>query len=109
MVERVYAYYTRPPLPPACCCLSSSSRLTGVCLSQTTGIAAKVDNSSATVGRRYARADEIGIPFGITVDFGTIRDDAVTLRERDSTVGTLAWLVGGGCNRDHGCQSASSS
>lgn len=55
------------------------------------GIAAKVDYSGNTIGRRYARTDEIGIPFGITVDYVTIEDpnnplfDTVTLRERDST------------------------
>ncbi len=47
-------------------------------------IANKVDASSGTVGRRYARADELGIPYGITVDFQTLIDDTVTLRERDS-------------------------
>lgn len=48
------------------------------------GISAKVDATSATIGRRYARADEIGIPFGITVDHTTLEDRTVTLRERDS-------------------------
>ena len=33
---------------------------------------------------RYARADELGIPFGVTVDFETLLDDSVTVRERDS-------------------------
>lgn len=47
-------------------------------------ISNKVDSSSGSVGRRYARADELGIPFGVTVDFDTLLDDAVTLRERDS-------------------------
>lgn len=45
----------------------------------------QIDDSSATIGRRYARADEIGTPFAITVDFQTGRDQTVTLRERDST------------------------
>jgi glycyl-tRNA synthetase len=36
------------------------------------------------LGRRYARADEIGIPFAVTVDFETLVDSTVTLRERDS-------------------------
>lgn len=44
----------------------------------------KVDSTSGTIGRRYARADEIGIPFGITIDFDTLLDDTVTLRDRDS-------------------------
>ena len=39
---------------------------------------------SGTIGRRYARADEIGIPFAITVDFDTLEDNEVTIRNRDS-------------------------
>ena len=50
----------------------------------------KVDKASQNIGKRYARTDELGIPFGITVDFDTIKDegkkDTVTLRERDSTI-----------------------
>ncbi|KAK9458654.1 uncharacterized protein V1516DRAFT_682261 [Lipomyces oligophaga] len=49
------------------------------------GISSKVDDSSATIGRRYARNDELGTPFGITVDFQTLEDGTITLRERDST------------------------
>src|SRR2546430_2445150 len=36
------------------------------------------------IGRRYRRQDEIGTPFCITVDFDTLTDNAVTVRERDS-------------------------
>ena len=42
------------------------------------------DNS---VGRRYARVDEVGVPFAVTVDFDTLTDGTVTLRERDSRTG----------------------
>lgn len=45
----------------------------------------KVDDTGATIGRRYARTDEIGIPFAITIDSDTLKDSTVTLRERDST------------------------
>lgn len=45
------------------------------------GISALCDATGTSVGRRYARLDEIGIPFGITVDFDTINDQKVTLRE----------------------------
>ncbi len=41
------------------------------------------DDASA-IGRRYRRQDEIGTPFCVTVDFETLEDDAVTIRERDS-------------------------
>ncbi len=37
------------------------------------------------VGKRYYSQDEIGTPFGITVDFQTLEDDTVTIRHRDST------------------------
>ncbi|MBW2981097.1 glycine--tRNA ligase [Candidatus Woesearchaeota archaeon] len=42
-------------------------------------------DTSGSVGRRYARADEIGVPYCITVDFDTLKDKAVTIRDRDST------------------------
>jgi glycyl-tRNA synthetase len=41
-------------------------------------------DDSGSIGRRYARADEIGIPFAITVDHQTFSDNTVTLRFRDS-------------------------
>jgi glycyl-tRNA synthetase len=49
-------------------------------------LATRVDKSTASLGRRYARADEIGVPFAVTVDFQTLADDSVTIRERDSTI-----------------------
>lgn len=47
-------------------------------------IAVKVDSSSGTIGRRYARSDEIGIAYGITIDFQTLIDGTVTVRDRDT-------------------------
>lgn len=44
----------------------------------------KVDASAGSIGRRYAKSDEIGVPFGITIDFQTKEDQTVTIRERDS-------------------------
>ena len=41
-------------------------------------------DESGAIGRRYRRQDEIGTPYGITVDFDTLTDGTVTLRERDS-------------------------
>ena len=41
-------------------------------------------DESGAIGRRYRRQDEAGTPFGITVDFQTLEDGTVTLRERDS-------------------------
>ena len=36
------------------------------------------------IGRRYRRQDEAGTPFGVTIDFQTLEDDTVTLRDRDT-------------------------
>jgi glycyl-tRNA synthetase len=41
-------------------------------------------DDAGAIGRRYRRQDEIGTPYCITVDFDTLDDDAVTVRERDS-------------------------
>jgi glycyl-tRNA synthetase len=41
-------------------------------------------DDAQAIGRRYRRQDEIGTPFCITVDFDTLDDQAVTIRERDS-------------------------
>lgn len=49
------------------------------------GISSRVDDSSASIGKRYSRNDELGTPFGITVDFQTLQDQTLTLRDRDST------------------------
>ena len=47
------------------------------------GVSCKVDDSSVPIGRKYARSDEIGIPYIVTVDFQSVKDATVTLRERD--------------------------
>ena len=41
-------------------------------------------DDAGAIGRRYRRQDEIGTPYCVTVDFGTLQDDAVTVRDRDS-------------------------
>src|SRR6185312_10980886 len=41
-------------------------------------------DDAQAIGRRYRRQDEIGTPFCVTVDFDTLEDNAVTVRERDS-------------------------
>ena len=48
------------------------------------GIATYYDEGG-TIGRRYARMDEIGTPFCITVDHDTLKDNSVTIRDRDTT------------------------
>jgi len=54
-----------------------------------------------SIGRRYRRGDEVGIPFAVTIDFETLKDKAVTVRHRDSMeqervrIGELVeWLRG---------------
>ncbi|MEM2123292.1 MAG: glycine--tRNA ligase [Candidatus Bathyarchaeia archaeon] len=41
-------------------------------------------DEKGSIGRRYARADEIGVPLALTVDYQTLEDDTVTLRDRDT-------------------------
>ncbi len=47
------------------------------------GFTAECDESGS-IGRRYARADEVGTPLGTTIDYDTLKDDSVTIRDRDS-------------------------
>jgi glycyl-tRNA synthetase len=63
-------------------------------------------DETAAIGRRYARQDEAGTPFGVTIDFETLGEkgdelkDTVTVRERDSNAQhrvkvaeLLGWLL----------------
>ncbi|CCU77521.1 putative Glycyl-tRNA synthetase [Blumeria hordei DH14] len=49
------------------------------------GISSRIDDSSASIGKRYSRNDELGTPLGITIDFQSVKDQTFTLRDRDST------------------------
>ena len=42
-------------------------------------------SETASIGKRYAKADEIGVPHCITVDFQTLEDSTVTVRDRNTT------------------------
>jgi glycyl-tRNA synthetase len=42
-------------------------------------------DQAGSIGRRYRRQDEVGTPYGVTIDHQTMTDDTVTLRDRDST------------------------
>lgn len=67
--------------------ISKHPKLTYLPLEKTlikNGVTSKVDDSGVTVGKRYARTDECGIPFAITVDFDTLKDETVTIRDLDS-------------------------
>ena len=41
-------------------------------------------DEAGNIGKRYRRYDEIGVPYCVTVDFETLDDQAVTVRERDT-------------------------
>ena len=41
-------------------------------------------DDAGAIGRRYRRQDEIGTPFCVTLDFDSLDDQAVTIRERDA-------------------------
>jgi glycyl-tRNA synthetase len=41
-------------------------------------------DAGGSIGKRYRRQDEIGTPWGVTVDHQTMEDGTVTLRDRDS-------------------------
>ena len=43
-------------------------------------------DDSGSIGRRYARADEVGTPFSITIDYESLEDDSCTIRHRDTTI-----------------------
>jgi len=51
-------------------------------------------DETQAIGRRYRRQDEVGTPLCITVDFETADDDAVTVRERDSTAQVRVPIAG---------------
>ncbi|MFH1049180.1 MAG: His/Gly/Thr/Pro-type tRNA ligase C-terminal domain-containing protein, partial [Patescibacteria group bacterium] len=41
-------------------------------------------DDNGNIGKRYRRQDEIGTPYCITVDFDSLKDNAVTVRDRDT-------------------------
>lgn len=89
------SYFTLPPViaPLKCAVLPLSGNpefhdLVGKISEELTenDVSHKVDDSSGSIGRRYARTDEVAVPFGITIDFDSLKEPhTVTLRERDST------------------------
>jgi glycyl-tRNA synthetase len=43
-------------------------------------------DETRSIGRRYRRQDEVGTPLCVTIDFDSLEDKAVTVRDRDSTI-----------------------
>ena len=62
--------------------MGDSARELNLQINSMKGFTSLID-SSKSIGRRYARADEIGIPWAITVDHTTLEDGTVTVRRRD--------------------------
>ena len=50
-------------------------------------------DDAQSIGRRYRRQDEIGTPLCVTVDFDSLEDDMVTIRERDSMTQTRVYIT----------------
>lgn len=48
-------------------------------------VSCRVDQSGASIGKRYSRNDELGTALAVTIDFQTLEDNTITLRDRDST------------------------
>ena len=69
------------------------------------GLSSIMDTTGVSIGRRYASTDEIGVPYAVTIDYDTLKDGTVTIRERDSmgqvrvplteVIGVLTQLSGG--------------
>jgi glycyl-tRNA synthetase len=75
------------PVKAAVLPLSRNEKLSPMArqLAETLGAHWNVDfDDAGAIGRRYRRQDEIGTPFCITVDFDSLDDNAVTVRERDT-------------------------
>ncbi|CDO77621.1 hypothetical protein BN946_scf184946.g14 [Trametes cinnabarina] len=61
------------------------------------GIFSRVDDSNTSIGKRYARNDELGTPYGLTLDFASVAKRTMTLRERDTTgqlIGDIDEVIG---------------
>ncbi len=57
-----------------------------VCMLDKHDYSCYTDSSHTAIGKRYSRVDEIGIKYAITVDPGTLKDNMVTIRSRDSMI-----------------------
>src|SRR5918995_2818643 len=78
------------PVKAAVLPLAKKPELTAVAAQLHTTLQDAIDgpvdyDETANIGKRYRRQDEIGTPFCITVDFDTLEDGAVTVRDRDTT------------------------
>lgn len=92
--DEMRQYLSLPPIVAPLKCsvlpLSGNEKFAEILQSISEGLRAvdvshKIDDSGASIGKRYARTDEVAIPYGITVDFDSlVAPHTATLRERDS-------------------------
>ncbi|KAF8965386.1 hypothetical protein BDZ97DRAFT_1811857 [Flammula alnicola] len=78
------------------------------------GVFSRVDDSNTSIGKRYARNDELGTPFGVTLDFASVQNRTMTLRERDTmdqrigpideVIAVVTELVNGNMDWEEACQ-----
>jgi len=78
------------------------------------GVFSRVDDSNTSIGKRYARNDELGTPYGVTIDFASVQNRTMTLRERDTmdqrigsideVLATVTDLVNGTIDWAEACQ-----
>ncbi|EAU86846.1 glycine-tRNA ligase [Coprinopsis cinerea okayama7 len=78
------------------------------------GVFSRVDDSNTSIGKRYARNDELGTPYGLTIDFASVQNRTVTIRERDTmdqrigkideVVATVTDLVNGNIDWAQACE-----
>ncbi|KAF8154746.1 hypothetical protein B0H34DRAFT_660422 [Crassisporium funariophilum] len=78
------------------------------------GVFSRVDDSNTSIGKRYARNDELGTPFGVTLDFASVQKGTMTLRERDTmdqrigsideVITTVTELVNGNIDWEEACR-----
>ena len=71
---------------PCCRCRVTPTcrRRRAICRLSCGSAGTSTSTTQAAIGRRYRRQDEIGTPYCVTVDFETLEDEAVTIRERDT-------------------------
>ncbi|HEY3423033.1 MAG TPA: glycine--tRNA ligase [Methanocellaceae archaeon] len=88
--QRVFLKFARAVAPVTCAILPLVSK--EPLMGKAQAIALDLKNKgffieyddSGTIGKRYRRNDEVGTPFSVTIDFDTMEDDTVTIRDRDT-------------------------
>ncbi|MCR3760781.1 glycine--tRNA ligase [Clostridium felsineum] len=85
--QRIVLHFNPQIAPIKAAVLPLSKKLSEKALDVYSKISSKFNveyDETGSIGKRYRRQDEIGTPYCITVDFDTLEDEAVTIRDRDS-------------------------